>query len=75
MFNRTVIRELPLETIKEDLATFGFRLTDEHFARFTYSELNKLYRKAEKAYRIRCSVAREIKEILSAPAPAEEEGE
>ena len=74
MFKRTIIKELPLTTIKEDLATFGFRLTPEQFAQFTYSELYKLYRKAEKAYTIRCAVAREIKDILCAPKD-EEEGE
>lgn len=45
MFN-----EMSLKTIRNRLSKVGVILTDEQFNALTYSELRKIYKKAQKAY-------------------------
>lgn len=45
MFN-----EMSLKSIRNRLSKVGVTLTDEQFNALTYSELRKIYKKAQKAY-------------------------
>ena len=60
MFNRKVMKEMSLSAIHADFSKFGFELTDAEFSSLTYSEVRKLYRKAEKSYQLKQAVANDL---------------
>lgn len=47
-----IFSEMSLRTIRAKLVKVGVEVSDEQFASLTYSELKKIYKKAQKAYKL-----------------------
>ena len=48
--------EMPLSAIRAELEKVGVKMTDDQFSNLSHSELKKIFRKANKAFRLESEV-------------------
>ena len=56
MISMKMFNEMPLKSIRNQLAKVGVDMTDDQFYSLTHSELKMIYRKSKKAYKLYCQV-------------------
>ena len=67
------MKGMSLVKIHEEIRKFGFELSDAQFNALTYTEIKRIYRKAEKSYRLKQAIVKELQQKFapaSTPATA-----